>query len=47
MSTYFYECTHAYPIPISTFKRLNQLYLEIHEVGHQEYLTVDGDVASH
>jgi hypothetical protein len=32
---------------MSTFKKLSQLDLEIHEVGHQERLTVDGDVTSH
>jgi hypothetical protein len=37
-------CTHT-PIPISTFKRLGRFDLEIHKVGHQERLTVDGDVA--
>jgi hypothetical protein len=31
---------------MSTFKRLSRLDLEIHEVGHQERLAVDGDVAS-
>jgi hypothetical protein len=47
MSTRPYEHKHVHPIPMSTFERLSQLYLEIHEVGHQERLAVDGDVASH
>jgi hypothetical protein len=47
MSTHPYEHTHVHPTPMSTFKRLSRLDLEIHEVGHQERLVVDGDVASH
>jgi hypothetical protein len=31
---------------MSTSKRLNQLDLEINEVGHQERLIVDEDVSS-
>jgi hypothetical protein len=46
-STYSYEHTHIQPTPMSTFKSLSRLDLEIHEVGHQERLAVDGDVASH
>jgi hypothetical protein len=47
MSTHPYEHIHAHPIPISTFERLSRLDFELHEVGHQEHLTVNGDVASH
>jgi hypothetical protein len=47
MSTQLYEHMHVHPIPMSTFKRLSQLNLEIYEVGHQERIAVDGDVASH
>jgi hypothetical protein len=47
MSTHPYKHMHAYPTPMSTSKRLSQLDLEIHEVGHQERLSIDGDVASH
>jgi hypothetical protein len=47
MSTYPYEHTHAHPTPMSTFVRLSWPDLEIHEVGHQERLAVDGDIASH
>jgi hypothetical protein len=47
MSTHSYEHTHAYPIPMSTFKRLSRLDFEIHEVDHQERITVDEDVAPH
>jgi hypothetical protein len=32
---------------MSTFEKLSWLNLEIHEVGHQERLTVDEDVTSH
>jgi hypothetical protein len=32
---------------MNTSERLNRLDFEIHEVGHQERLTVDRDVASH
>jgi hypothetical protein len=45
-STHLYEHTHAHPTPMSTSERLNRLDLEIHEVGHQERLAVDGDVVS-
>jgi hypothetical protein len=47
MSTHLYEHTYAHPIPMSISERLSQLYLEIHEVDHQEHIAVDGDVASH
>jgi hypothetical protein len=47
MSTHIYEYTYTHTISISTSERLKRLDLEIYEVGHQERLTVDGDVASH
>jgi hypothetical protein len=47
MSTHPYEYTYTYPTPTNTFERLSQFNLEIHEVGHQECLTVDEDVVSH
>jgi hypothetical protein len=47
MSTYPYEHMHVHPTPMSTSERLSQINLEIHEIGHQECLTVDGDIASH
>jgi hypothetical protein len=47
MSTHPYEHTHSHPTLMSTFERLCRLDLEIHEVGHQEHLIVDGDVTSH
>jgi hypothetical protein len=47
MSTHPYEHTHAHPTSMSIFERLSRLDLEIHKVGHQERITVDGDVASH
>jgi hypothetical protein len=47
MSTHPYEHTHVYSTPISTSERLSRLDLEIHEVGHQEHIAIDGDVAFH
>jgi hypothetical protein len=47
MSTHPYEHTHAHSTPMSTYERLSRLYLEIHEIDHQERFVVDGDVASH
>jgi hypothetical protein len=44
--THPYEHIHAHSTPMSTSKRLSRLDLKIHEVGHQEHLAVDGDVAS-
>jgi hypothetical protein len=32
---------------MNIFERLSRLDLEIHEIGHQECLTVDRDVAFH
>jgi hypothetical protein len=32
---------------MGTFERLGRFDLEIHEVGHQERLAVDGNVAYH
>jgi hypothetical protein len=45
-STYSYEYMYIYLISISTSKRLSQLDLKIYKVGHQERLTVDGDIVS-
>jgi hypothetical protein len=36
---------HVYPILIITSKRLNRLDFDIHEVGHQEHIAVDGDIS--
>jgi hypothetical protein len=47
MSTHPYEHMYVHPISMSTSERLSQFDLEIHEVGHQECLAVDGDVVSH
>jgi hypothetical protein len=47
MSTHPYKYTYTHPTPISISKRLSRLDLEIHEVGHQERLAIDGDVVSH
>jgi hypothetical protein len=53
MSTHPYEYMRIHPTPINTFKnrtpistsvRLSQFDLEIHEVGYQERLIVNGDV---
>jgi hypothetical protein len=46
-NTYPYEYTHIHPILMSTSERLSRLDLEIHKVGHQKRLPIDGDVASH
>jgi hypothetical protein len=45
--THPYEYMHAHITPMSTSERLSRLDLEIHEVGHQEHLDVDGDVVSY
>jgi hypothetical protein len=47
MSTHLYEYMHTHSILMITSERLSRLDLEIHEVGHQKRLAVDGDVASH
>jgi hypothetical protein len=47
MSTHSYEHTHTHPTRMSTSERLSRFNLEIHEVGHQERLAVNGDVVSH
>jgi hypothetical protein len=46
-STHPYEHMHLHTTAMSTFERLNRLDLEIYKVGHQECLTVDGDITSH
>jgi hypothetical protein len=47
MSTHPYEYTNTHPILMSTSERLRRFDLKIHEVGHQECLAVNGNVASH
>jgi hypothetical protein len=47
MSTHPYEHAYAHSTLVSTSERLSWLDLEIHEVGHQECLTVNADVTSH
>jgi hypothetical protein len=47
MSIHSYEYTHAHSTPMSTSKKLSRFDLEIHEVGHQERLAVDGNIAFH
>jgi hypothetical protein len=47
MSIYSYQHMYAHLILMSTSEKLSQLDLEIHEVGHQERLIIDGDVGSH
>jgi hypothetical protein len=42
-----YKHTPVHTTRISISDRLNRLDIEIHEVGHQERLTVDEDIASH
>jgi hypothetical protein len=41
-----YEHIYAHPTSMSTFKKLRQIDLKIHEVGHQKRLIADGNVAS-
>jgi hypothetical protein len=47
MNTHSYEYTHVHPISMSTSERVSRFDPKIHEIGHQERLTIDGDVASH
>jgi hypothetical protein len=47
MRTYSYEHMYAHSTPMSTSERLSRFDLEIHKIGYQERLAVDGDVASH
>jgi hypothetical protein len=46
MSTHPYEYIYVYSIPMNTSERVSWLDIEIHEVGHQERLAVDRNVAS-
>jgi hypothetical protein len=48
MDTQLYKHKHMYahPISISISEILSRLDLEIHEVGHQEHLVVNRNVAS-
>jgi hypothetical protein len=47
MQHYLYEHMYAYSIFISISERLSRLNFEIHKVGHQERLTIDGDIVYH
>jgi hypothetical protein len=47
MITYIYKYMHAYLIYMNTSERLSRFNLKIYEVGHQERLTVDRNVAFH
>jgi hypothetical protein len=47
ISTYPYKYMHTHSTPMSTPEIVSQLDLEIHKVGHQERLTVNGDVVFH
>jgi hypothetical protein len=42
-----YSYMYAHPISMSVSERLVRLDLEIHKIGHQECLTVDGDIDYH
>jgi hypothetical protein len=42
MSTHPYEHMYTYPIIMSISKRLSRFNLEIHKIGHEERLTIDG-----
>jgi hypothetical protein len=39
--------THAHSTPMSISERQCWLDLEIHEIGHQECLAVDGNITYH
>jgi hypothetical protein len=45
ISTHHYKYTHVYTTLMIISEILNRIDLEIHKVGHQERLVVDGDVA--
>jgi hypothetical protein len=47
MNNHLYEYTHAHPISMSISERLRRFDFEIHEIGHQERLTIDGDITYH
>jgi hypothetical protein len=47
MIVHLYKYTHVHPTPMSISERLNRFDLEIHEIGHQKHLAVDGNVSSH
>jgi hypothetical protein len=47
INTYPYKHTHAHSTPMNTSERLSRHDIDIHEVGHQECLIIDGDVTSH
>jgi hypothetical protein len=47
MITHSYEYIYVYHIYMSISERLRRLDFEIHEVGHQERFTVDGDIVFH
>jgi hypothetical protein len=47
MGTHPYKNMYAHPISMSTSEKLSRFDFEIYEVGHQECLAVDGDIASH
>jgi hypothetical protein len=44
MIIYSYKYTHTYSISMNASERLSRFDLKIHEIGHQERLTVDDDV---
>jgi hypothetical protein len=44
MCTYLYKYIHAHTTLMNIFERLSRLDLEIHEVGYQERLIIDGDI---
>jgi hypothetical protein len=47
MSIHTYEYMHVHSIFMSTFERLNQFDLEIHEVSYQECIVIDKNVTSY
>jgi hypothetical protein len=46
MYEHSYEYMYTHPTSMRTSEKLSWLDLKIHEVDHQEWLTVDGDVGN-
>jgi hypothetical protein len=47
MITHIYKYIRIHTTPMNTFKKLDQLDLKIHNVGHKEYLAINKDVTYH
>jgi hypothetical protein len=44
--SHLYEYIYTHITPMNISEKLNRLDLKIHEVDHQERLTISGDVSS-